>query len=92
MDSLGIETEGPQLGTKRGTSFTDPRNGKIFYAKKDVYCLYAPSDYRLKLYKQIGFTIRRKQQRLEDYLTRRGLLAGLQPNTPLYFSLFQFLL
>ncbi|MEM1950000.1 MAG: LAGLIDADG family homing endonuclease [Candidatus Caldarchaeum sp.] len=68
LSSLGIETNGPRLNTKHGTPLKDPRNGRTYYTKKDAYCLYVPSSYRLTFYKHVVFTIRRKQRRLEQYL------------------------
>ncbi|MEM1944785.1 MAG: hypothetical protein QXX57_03490 [Nitrososphaerota archaeon] len=84
LSSLKIETKGPQLKAKHGTPLTDPRNRKTYYAKKDAYYLYAPSNYQLTFYKQIGFTIRRKQKRLEDYLTRRGLMRPPAKHSPIF--------
>ncbi|MEM4219853.1 MAG: LAGLIDADG family homing endonuclease [Candidatus Caldarchaeum sp.] len=81
LDSLEIETTGPHLERKRGRVLKDPR-GRTYKRKKNVYRLYVPSKFRLKFYQYIGFTIRRKQQRLEDFLIRTGRLS-LQPNTPL---------
>ncbi|MEM1953240.1 MAG: LAGLIDADG family homing endonuclease [Candidatus Caldarchaeum sp.] len=81
LDSLEIETTGPHLQAKRGRVLKDPR-GRTYKRKKNVYRLYVPSKFRLKFYQYIGFTIRRKQQRLEDFLIRTGRLS-LQPNTPL---------
>ncbi|MEM3095431.1 MAG: LAGLIDADG family homing endonuclease [Nitrososphaerota archaeon] len=84
LSSLNIETRGPRLKAKHGTLLTDPRNGKTYYAKKDAYYLYVPSNYQLKFYKQIGFTIRRKQKRLEDYLTRGGLTTPPAKHSPIF--------
>ncbi|MEM4219170.1 MAG: hypothetical protein QW106_00005 [Candidatus Caldarchaeum sp.] len=59
-------------------------SGKTYYTKKDIYYFYIPSDYRLNFYKYIGFTIKRKQQPLKDFLIRTGQLS-LQPNLPYLF-------
>ncbi|MEM1944886.1 MAG: LAGLIDADG family homing endonuclease, partial [Nitrososphaerota archaeon] len=83
LSSLGVETSGPRLVTKHGTPFIDPR-GKTYYTKKDIYYLYVPSDYRLNFYQHIGFTIKRKQQRLEDFLIRTGRLKP-PAKPPLFF-------
>jgi len=89
MESLGIKTTGPHLLVKRGTAFIDPRNGKKYRTRKDVYVLYIRAESRLVFYQRIGFTIKRKQQRLEDFLIRTGRLS-LQPNLP-YFFLHSYL-
>jgi len=87
MESLKIETSGPRLKTKHGKPFIDPR-GKTYYTKKDYYYFYIPADYRLNFYK-IGFTIKRKQQRLEDFLIRTGRLKP-PAKPPLFFPSFLF--
>ncbi|MEM0482131.1 MAG: LAGLIDADG family homing endonuclease [Nitrososphaerota archaeon] len=74
LSSLGIKTTGPHLKSESGTAFRDPRTGKTYKKKKDLYGLYVTAGSRLMFYRLIGFTIERKRQRVENYLTRTGRL------------------
>jgi len=74
LHRIGIKTAGPTLYSKAGTPIKDPRTGKRYFARKDVYYLYIHAESRLRFYELIGFTVKRKQKRLEEYLFRRGLL------------------
>jgi len=74
LSSLGIETTGPRLYLKSGTAFRDLRTRKTYKSKKDAYELYVTADSLQTFYRLIGFTVRRKQQRLVDYLVRTGRL------------------
>ena len=58
LKRLGIESTGPW-----------PHKQKEGY-----YYIYIRAESLPKFYQLIGFTIRRKQKRLEDYLRRKGLL------------------
>ncbi|MEM0482215.1 MAG: LAGLIDADG family homing endonuclease, partial [Nitrososphaerota archaeon] len=84
LKTLGIETTGPHLKSKSGTAFRDSRTGKTYRRKKDIYGLYVTADSRLMFYRLVGFTIERKRQRLEDYLTRTGQLKppANHPSSP----------
>ena len=86
IESLEIGTTGPHLMTKHGTSFRDTRKGKTYETRKNAYNLYVPAGFRLKFYKWMGFTIRRKQRRLQDYLIRTGRLKPLA-KLSLFFQL-----
>jgi len=61
---LNIEVTGPHLGTKRGTPFYDKKMEKTYYTKKDEYYLYVLASSRRRFAELIGFTIRRKMERL----------------------------
>ncbi len=61
---LNIEVAGPHLGVKRGTPFYDRKKRKTYYKKKDVYYLYIQVGSRRRFAEFIGFTIRRKIERL----------------------------
>ncbi len=74
LNRLGIETTGPRICTRRGTPFLNKKLGKIYKRRKDLYCIYVKMKDRLRFYRLIGFTIQRKQQRLQEHLKRRGLL------------------
>jgi len=71
---LGIKATGPKLHSKARTPRKSPTTGKTFLTRKHCYRLYIPTESRLRFYELIGFTIKRKQQHLEEYLIRRGLL------------------
>ena len=58
-----IDTTGPYLKTKSGEITYFP-NGKIAKANEDCYYIYIRVNSLLNFYKYIGFTIKRKQQRL----------------------------
>ena len=74
LNLLGIRTSKPKIHVKKGTTFFDRRNGKTYVTKKDAYRIYVRKLDALKFYKLIGFTIQRKQRRLENYLKKRRLL------------------
>jgi intein-encoded DNA endonuclease-like protein len=67
LKRFGIETRGPRPTTKQGTPFYNPLRGKVYEHKKDVYVLYVRKCNNYEFYKYIGFTIRRKHERLEKY-------------------------
>jgi intein-encoded DNA endonuclease-like protein len=67
---FGIESTGPWPHIQKGTTMHDPRTGKLYKTKKDCYCIYIRAESLLKFYRHIGFSIRRKQKRLEEYLRR----------------------
>jgi intein-encoded DNA endonuclease-like protein len=71
---FGIESTGPWLHVQKGTIMHDHRTGKQYKANEDCYYVYIRAESLPKFYRYVGFTIRRKQKRLEDYLRRKGLL------------------
>jgi intein-encoded DNA endonuclease-like protein len=71
---FGIESTGPWPNTQRGTTIHNPRTGKQYKANKDCYYIYIRAESLPKFYRHIGFNIRRKQKRLEEYLRRTGKL------------------
>jgi intein-encoded DNA endonuclease-like protein len=71
---FGIEATGPWPHKQKGTPMHDPRTGKQYKTKKDCYYIYILADSLLNFYLYIGFTIPRKQKRLEEYLRRTGKL------------------
>jgi len=74
LNRFGIKTTGPKLHIKARTPIKNPVIDKTYFRKNDNYYLYMHAESKLKFYELIGFTIKRKQQRLEEYLIRRGLL------------------
>jgi len=73
LNRLGIKTTEPKISIKAGTLMNYPRTNRTYYRRKDTYYLYVYAESRLRFYQLIGFTIKRKQQRLEEYLIRRGI-------------------
>jgi intein-encoded DNA endonuclease-like protein len=67
LKRFGIETRGPRPTKKQGTPFYNPLRGKVYKHKKDVYNIYVQKHNGYEFYRYIGFTIRRKQERLEKY-------------------------
>jgi len=65
---LNIEVTGPHLGAKKGTPIYDKKIGKTYYTKKDVYYLYIQASSRRRFAELIGFTIKRKKERLMEAL------------------------
>jgi len=74
LNRLGIEATGPRPKRRQGTVFHDPRTEKQYSTNKDVYEIYIRTSSNINFHRHIGFTIRRKQMRLEEYLRRRELL------------------
>jgi hypothetical protein len=86
MDLLrrfNIESTGPRIHVRRGTIFYDFRTGKKYTHDKDVYVIYVQASSNMSFYRYVGFTIRRKQMRLESYIKR---------STELVSKLFKLLL
>jgi intein-encoded DNA endonuclease-like protein len=67
-----IVAMGPNLLCRRG-SITHS-NGKQYTRRHDSYYIYIKRSYNTWFYKYIGFTIKRKQERLVNYLRRTGRL------------------
>ncbi|MDT7877437.1 MAG: hypothetical protein RQ862_02625 [Candidatus Caldarchaeales archaeon] len=71
---LNIESMGPILKATRGTVIRDPRTREQYVTNMDCYYIYIRASSNANSYKYIGSTIKRKQQRLEEYtreITRR---------------------
>jgi len=75
LNLLGIRTTEPKIKTKKGTTIFNRINGKTYTAKKDVYYIRVIASDTLRFYRLVGFTIQRKQKRLEEYLKKHGLLT-----------------
>jgi intein-encoded DNA endonuclease-like protein len=74
LKRFGIESTGPRVSRPAGSLIKiDPITGKIYTTKKDCYCIYIRSYTNVNFYNHIGFTILRKQERLERYVVRRIL-------------------
>jgi intein-encoded DNA endonuclease-like protein len=67
-----IIATGPNLLHQRG-SITHS-NGKQYIRRRDVYYVYVKRSCNMRFYEHIGFTIKRKQERLVNYLVKTGKL------------------
>jgi intein-encoded DNA endonuclease-like protein len=67
-----IEATGPWPDKQKGTPMNDPRTGKQYKTNEDCYYIYIRAESLPNFYRFIGFTVRRKQKRLEEYLRRTG--------------------
>jgi intein-encoded DNA endonuclease-like protein len=70
LKRLNIESWGPKLQTRRGTVIRDPRTGKQYMTKKDCFYIYVRARSIMNFYRHVGFTIGRKQRRLEEYIKK----------------------
>jgi len=83
LKRLSIESTGPWTKRQQGKTFYDHKKMKRYTYKKECFYIYITTDSNINFYKNIGFTIKRKQRRLENYVRRR------QPNpSPLHFPSF----
>jgi intein-encoded DNA endonuclease-like protein len=77
---LGIESTGPWPKRLQGKTFYDHKKMKRYTYKKECFHIYIRAGSNVNFYKNIGFTIGRKQRHLENYVRRR------RPNPlPLHF-------
>ncbi|MEM3570305.1 MAG: LAGLIDADG family homing endonuclease [Candidatus Jordarchaeales archaeon] len=89
LNLLGIRTSEPKICVKKGTRIFDGRKGKTYVRRKDEYRIYIRMSDVLRFYQLIGFTIKRKQKKLENYLKKRRLLTTCPHNPTLFFHIFQ---
>jgi intein-encoded DNA endonuclease-like protein len=96
LKRLGIKSTGPWTKRQQGRTLYDPKKMKRYVCNKDEYYIYVKTCSNINFYKNIGFTIRRKQKRLENYVkkhqTRKHRRCPAKPPLPsLYpFSCFDF--
>jgi intein-encoded DNA endonuclease-like protein len=74
-----ILTTGPNLLHQRGSIMHI--KGKQYVRRRDVYYIYVKWNCNMRFYKYIGFTIKRKQERLVNYL-RKLVDKGWNTNPP----------
>jgi intein-encoded DNA endonuclease-like protein len=68
---FGIESTGPRVSSPAGSLIKiDPITGKIYTTKKNCYRIRIRSYCNVDFYDHIGFTIQRKQKRLERHYGR----------------------
>jgi intein-encoded DNA endonuclease-like protein len=71
LKRFGIESTGPWPKRRQGKTFYNPKTMKRYTYKKDEYFIYIRAGSNVSFYKNIGFTIRRKKRRLENYVKKR---------------------
>jgi intein-encoded DNA endonuclease-like protein len=64
LGHLDIETTRLYLNTKAGTSLVDPKNGRTYIRRKNCYSFSVRARSLPRFTENVGFTIRRKQERL----------------------------
>jgi intein-encoded DNA endonuclease-like protein len=77
---LNIESMGPILKATRGTVIRDPKTGKQYVTNMDCYYIYIRASSNANSYKYIGFTIKRKQQHIEEYIKENHKYTYPSPN------------
>jgi intein-encoded DNA endonuclease-like protein len=80
LKRLNIESTGPRIYVRRGTIIRDPKTVKQYARKKDEYYIYIRARSNMNFYKYIGFTITRKQTRLEEYVKNKTTPPPPFPN------------
>jgi intein-encoded DNA endonuclease-like protein len=70
LKRLGIESTGPWPQRRQGKTFYNPRMMKTYIHNKDDYYIYIKADSNVDFHRKIGFTIIRKQKRLENYIKK----------------------
>ena len=83
---LGVVATGPWTGTRQGKVFHDPITAKPYVTKRDCYYLYVLADSNMRFHKTVGFTIRLKRRRIEEYLRRHQAKTPFPSFTSLYNS------
>jgi intein-encoded DNA endonuclease-like protein len=80
LKRFSVESTGPKPNRLQGKTFYDHKKMKRYTYKKECFHIYVRAGSNVNFYKNIGFTIERKQKRLENYVRRR------RPNPlPLHF-------
>jgi intein-encoded DNA endonuclease-like protein len=86
LKRLGIESTGPWHKRQQGKTFYDPKTMKRYRHNNEVYYIYIREDSNINFYKNIGFTIGRKQRHLENYVkkhqTRKHKRCPAKPLSP----------
>jgi intein-encoded DNA endonuclease-like protein len=92
LKRLGIESTGPWPRRQQGKTFYDHKKMKRYTHKRECFYIYITTGSNMNFYKKIGFTIRRKQRRLENYIrkhrAKKTLEDASQTPSPLHFPSF----
>jgi intein-encoded DNA endonuclease-like protein len=67
LKRFGIESTGPWTKRQQGKTFYDHKKMKRYTYKKECFHIYIRAGSNVNFYKNIGFTIERKQRCLENY-------------------------
>jgi intein-encoded DNA endonuclease-like protein len=70
LKHFDIESTGPWTKRKPGKTFYDPKTMKRYMHNKELYYIHIRAGSNINFYKNIGFTIGRKQRRLENYVKK----------------------
>jgi intein-encoded DNA endonuclease-like protein len=72
LRGFGIQTSEIKLhrSKNKGSTFYDPRRGKVYTHKRDCYYLRIRANSNERFYRFVGLTILRKRARLENYLRK----------------------
>jgi intein-encoded DNA endonuclease-like protein len=70
LKHIGIESTGPWPTRRQGKTFYDHRKMKRYTYNRECYYIYVKTNSNINFYKNIGFTISRKQKRLENYVKK----------------------
>jgi len=76
LGKLKIETTELRVGTRAGTELKDPLNGRIYTRNSDCFSLRIRAKNLPQFARDVGFTITRKQQKLEE-----ALISAKKPMT-----------
>ncbi len=71
LKRFSIESTGPKPNRLQGKTFYAHKKMKRYTYKKECFHIYIRAGSNVNFYKNIGFTIERKQKRLENYVRRR---------------------
>ena len=71
LGRLGIETGEPRLMAPKGTPTYFPGRKKTYKKRRDCFIMLIRMHCNPTYHLRVGFTIKRKQERLEQYVRRR---------------------
>jgi intein-encoded DNA endonuclease-like protein len=71
LKRLGIESTGPWTNRQQGKIFYDPNAMKRYMHNNNEHYIYIKANSNMEFYEKIGFTISRKQKRLEKYIKKQ---------------------
>ena len=85
LKHLRIESTGPRPIRLKGKTFYNPKTMKRYTHNRDCYYIRIRLGSNMNFHENIGFTIRRNQRRLENYIRKRQAKAP-PPTFPLLTS------
>jgi len=72
---MEVTSEKPRLHQRAGKQFRNPKMGKVYRTRKDIYYVRVRTKSSFEFYMKVGFIVERKRRRLQEYLVKRGLLT-----------------